>query len=128
MQGRGKKRKVDNIEVRYIILLLVSVWIGSISQVLLKKAAMRQYSSVVREYLNPKVMAGYVLFALTSFLSVMAYKGVPLSMGPVLEATGYIHVAVFGNVFFGEKLNARKMAALALIIIGVIVSSVYGMG
>ena len=41
----------------YILCMFLSVVVASISQILLKKSAMKQYSSVIREYLNVLVMA-----------------------------------------------------------------------
>ena len=42
-----------------ICLLLVSVFISSVSQILLKKAADRTYENHIREYLNPLVIFSY---------------------------------------------------------------------
>ena len=42
-----------------ICLLLVSVFISSVSQILLKKAADRTYENHLREYLNPLVIFSY---------------------------------------------------------------------
>lgn len=110
----------------YAGLLLLGVFLSAISQVMLKKAALRQYSSKLREYLNPLVIVAYTIFVGTTFLSIYAYKGIPLSMGPVLEATSYIYVTVFGVTIFKEKLNKRKLGGLALIIAGIIVYSLLG--
>lgn len=110
----------------YAAVLLVGVFLSAVSQVMLKKAAMRQYSSRLREYLNPLVIFAYTIFVGTTFLSIYAYKGIPLSMGPVLEATSYIYVTIFGVTIFKEKLNWRKLAALVLIVAGIVVYSVLG--
>lgn len=106
----------------YYVLLLSGVFVSAISQVMLKKSAMKNYASSIKEYLNPVVMIAYFLFFITTFLSVMAYKKIPLSMGPVIEATSYIYVTVFGIKIFHEKFNVKKGIALALIITGVIIS------
>ena len=74
----------------YAAFALFGVFISGMSQVLLKKSAGRQYSSAIREYLNPFVIVAYALFFGATLLSVYAYKGIPLSMGPILDATGYI--------------------------------------
>lgn len=108
------------------LLLLLGVFLSAISQVMLKKAALRQYSSKLREYLNPLVIVAYTIFVGTTFLSIYAYKGIPLSMGPVLEATSYIYVTIFGVTIFKEKLNKRKLVGLALIIAGIIIYSLLG--
>lgn len=110
----------------YAGLLLLGVFLSAISQVMLKKAALRQYSSKLREYLNPLVIIAYTIFVGTTFLSIYAYKGIPLSMGPVLEATSYIYVTIFGVTIFKEKLNKRKLVGLALIIAGIIIYSLLG--
>lgn len=112
---------MNSLTVGYACVLLVSVLIAAVSQVMLKKAALKQYDSALREYLNPLVIVAYTLFIGTTFLTIVAYKGIPLSMGPILEATGYIYVAVFGVKIFGEKMNRRKLLALALIVGGIVV-------
>ena len=107
-------------------ILLFGVFIGAVSQVMLKKAAQKHYDSVLHEYLNPLVILAYALFVGTTLLSVLAYRGLPLSLGPVLEATSYIYVTVFGVTIFKEKLNRRKLIGLALIVLGIIVYSLLG--
>lgn len=110
----------------YSLLLLLGVFISAISQVMLKKAAQKTYSSPIKEYLNPLVIIAYIMFVGTTFLSILAYKEIPLSMGPVLEATSYIYVTIFGVKFFGEKINIGKIVALILIISGIMVYSLLG--
>lgn len=104
---------------------LLGVFVSAVSQVLLKKSAMRTYSSPIREYVNPLVIIAYTMFVGATLLSVLAFKGIPLSMGPVLDATGYIYVTVFGVTIFHERLNAKKVLALSLIIGGI---AIYAMG
>jgi len=110
----------------YAGISLAAVFIGSVSQVMLKKAAMRKYPSKSREYFNPLVVCAYILFVGTTFLSMYALKGISLSMGGVLEATGYVWVTFWGRVVFGEKLTGRKLLALTLILCGIIVFSFLG--
>lgn len=117
---------MDRTILFYAGLLLLGVFLSAISQVMLKKAALRQYSSKLREYLNPLVIVAYTIFVGTTFLSIYAYKGIPLSMGPVLEATSYIYVTIFGVTIFKEKLNKRKLVGLVLIMAGIIIYSSLG--
>lgn len=109
----------------YVALSLISVFVGAVSQVLLKKSAQKDYPSPLAEYLNPPVIFAYTLFVGSSLLSVLAYRGIPLSMGPILEATGYFYVTFFGVTIFHEKLNSRKLLGLAVIIAGI---AVYSLG
>ncbi len=110
----------------YAGIMLLGVFISSVAQVLLKKAAQKQYNSVLEEYLNLPVITAYTILFGATFLSIYAYKVVPLSMGPILEATGYIWVTIFGVTIFKEKLDAWRLSALALIIGGIVVYSVLG--
>lgn len=110
----------------YSCVLLLGVFISAISQVMLKKAAMKKHNSVIKEYLNPLVIFAYVLFVGTTFLSILAYKGIPLSMGPILEATSYIYVTIFGVTIFKEKMNLKKVVALGMIIVGIVVYAIVG--
>ena len=105
----------------YALISLLGVFLASVSQVMLKKAAMRKYENVLQEYLNPLVIFAYAIFFGTTLLGVLAYKGMPVSLGPVLETTAYFYITVFGVVIFKEKLNGKKILALCMIIVGIVV-------
>ena len=109
----------------YSGILLLGVLISAISQVILKKESMKKHDSVTGDYLNINVIFAYVLFIGTTFLSIIAYKVVPLSMGPVLEATSYIWITIFGVVIFKETITKRRLLALSLIIGGIILFSIF---
>lgn len=116
---------MNKTTIMYSCILLLGVFISAISQVMLKKAAMKTYDSPIKEYLNPLVIIAYMMFVGTTFLSILAYKGIPLSMGPILEATSYIYVTFFGVKIFKEKLNSKKVIALCLIISGIIIYAIF---
>ena len=117
---------MDKTVLLYSLFLLLGVFISSISQVMLKKAALKTYDSPIKEYINPMVIFAYILFVGTTFLSIYAYKGIPLSMGPVLEATSYIYITIFGITIFKEKISVKKIIALCLIICGIATYSFMG--
>ncbi|MBE5881027.1 MAG: multidrug ABC transporter [Lachnospiraceae bacterium] len=108
----------------YILIYIGSVFVSSVSQVLLKSSAGKTYDSIWQEYLNPKVIFAYGMFFASSLITILAYKGVPLSMGPILEASGYIFVAVLSYLFLREKISKRKLAGLLAILIGIVVFSI----
>ena len=114
---------MDTATLIYAGVNLLGVFISAVSQVMLKKSAMQDHGSAIKEYLNPLVIFAYLMFVGSTLLSVVAYKGIPLSMGPILEATGYIYVTIFGVTIFHEKMNRKKVVALALIIGGIVVYS-----
>ena len=112
---------MNQAQLPYVLLHLSSTFLASVSQVLLKKAALREHKTLLAEYTDWRVILGYGLFVGCTVLTMLAYKGVPLNVGPVLEATGYLYVTFFGVTIFHEKMNPKKIGALALIIVGILV-------
>ncbi len=110
----------------YLFVYMLGVFLSAISQVLLKKAAMRPHKNIIEEYLDWRVIVGYAIFVGCTMLSILAYKGIPLSLGPVLEATSYVYVTFFGITIFKEKLNRKKVLGLTLIIIGILIYAIAG--
>ena len=109
----------------YIIIFLFSVFISSVSQIILKTSANEKYDSIIKEYLNPKVIIAYGLFFGSTLLTTLAYRQVPLSLGPVIECTGYVYVAVLGAAVLKEKFSKRKILGNILIIAGILVYALW---
>lgn len=107
----------------YIMIFLISVFISSVSQIILKTSANVKYENKIREYLNFKVIISYGFFFLSSLMTIWAYKGVPLSMGPIFEASGYIWVAILGRLILKEELKKRKAIGILIIMVGIIVAN-----
>ena len=107
----------------YALLNAFGVFVSAIAQVMLKKSAQEQHESVLGEYLNFRVICAYAIFFSATLLSVLSYRGIPLSMGPLLDATGYLYVTIFGVTIFHEKMTKKRLAALALIVCGIAVYS-----
>lgn len=107
----------------YILIFVGSVLVSSISQVLLKKSADREYQNVLAQYINPAVLSAYALFFLSTLVTVYAFKYVPLSMGPILESLAYVFVGILGVFVLHEHMTPRAVAGMVLIVVGVIVFS-----
>ncbi len=107
----------------FTIIYLLGVFISAIAQVLLKKSAGKKYENKIKEYLNPFVIISYAIFFGATFCTIYAYKGVPLSFGPILAASEYVFVAVLSRIFLKEKINLKKFIGLSVIIAGIIVYS-----
>lgn len=105
----------------YIAIFLTSSLISAFSQILLKTAARKQYSSWIYEYLNVRVICAYTIFFVATLLTVYCYRVVPLSLGAMLESSGYVFVTVLGHLILKERVSARKLAGMALVIVGVII-------
>lgn len=108
---------------KYVLILIGSVFISSIAQILLKVSANKNYSSKIKEYLNFNVIIGYGIFFLSTILTVMAYKGVYLKSGPIIESTGYIFVLILGRLLLKEKISRNKIFGIITIIMGIVIFS-----
>lgn len=103
----------------YIFLFVFSVFISSVSQTILKTSAEKKYDNRLQEYLNPKVIRAYGIFFLSSLITVVAYKYVPLSLGPILESCGYIFITLLGYFILHEKVGKKKLIGLIVILMGI---------
>lgn len=104
-----------------MIILIISVLIASISQILLKKSAQKEYPSLLKEYLNPYVIIGYGMMVLSTILTILAFKGLDYKNGPIIESIGYLFVMLLSWKFLKEKITKKKVIGNALILIGIMV-------
>lgn len=109
------------MKIEYILFMVGSVVVASISQILLKKAAKNQYSNFIREYLNFWVVSGYALMVASTLLTIMAYRGMDYKNGPIIEALGFSLVMLLSKIFFGERLTKKKILGNILIFAGILV-------
>ena len=63
------------------------------------------------------------MFFASSLLTVWAYKFVPLSMGPILESSGYVFVTILSVIFLKERVGKKKLLGLLIIIVGIMIYS-----
>lgn len=106
----------------YYILVILAVFSAACAQMLLKQGARQEYAHWWQQYLNIWVISGYFILFGSMVLNVFAMSnGVQIKELSIIEALGYIFIPTLSFVIFKEKLTWRKMCAIAIIIIGVIV-------
>jgi len=105
----------------YVILLIVSVAVASVSQIILKMSASQQHESVIKEYLNIKVILGYGMMVISTVLTVFAFKGLDYKNGPIIESIGYIFIMILSKIILNEKITKKKLIGNALILCGIAV-------
>lgn len=108
-------------KILFVLIFIAGVFISSISQIILKKSAEKEYPNKIREYLNVRVIFSYIIFFGATLCSILAYTKLSLSLGPILESSGYIFVAVLSRLFLKEKISKQKMIGLSIIIIGIVI-------
>lgn len=107
---------------RYMLFLVLSVVISSFSQILLKKSAVKQYDSFLKEYLNAHVIIGYGMMFVATITTILAYHfGVEYKNGPVIESLGYLMIMILSYFFFREKITKRKLIGNLLVLAGIAV-------
>lgn len=109
------------MNISYMLILIVSVLIASISQILLKKSAEITYPSLLKEYLNFYVVFGYGMMVISTVLTIIAFKGLDYKNGPIIESIGYLFVMLLSWKFLNEKITKKKIIGNALILIGIVI-------
>lgn len=108
---------------RYLLIWIISVFISSIAQVLLKVEANKEHESRLREYLNPCVIGAYGIFFVSVFLTYYALKYVPLTYSPIVEPLSYIFVPLIGVLLLKEKISGRRVLGMMIMIAGIMIFS-----
>lgn len=104
------------------LLVILNVLMASGAQMLLKKGASLPHQNFIREYMNPWVISGYVVMGLTLVLNVFAMsRGILVKEVSIIESLSYLFVPLLSFWFFRERLTARKIVSIVIIIVGVAV-------
>lgn len=104
-------------------LMVFGVIIAALSQIILKKAAMKHYDTWLKQYLNLPVIFAYFIFFVSSFCSVIALKVLPLSLMPAWNSSSYFFVTLFAYLIMKEKPNRKKLIGLGVILVGIVIFS-----
>lgn len=106
----------------YYFVVIASVFIAALSQLLLKSSSKDVHGSVISEYLNWKVICGYGMMGVSLLMNIFAMsKGIQVKEVSIMESLSYLFVPALSFLVFREKLSWRKVCAIAVIMIGVVV-------
>ncbi len=95
---------------------------GAASQMMLKRSAHQRYSSWWREYINIWVISGYTIMVLSLLINLWAiHIGVLAQEVSIIECINYLLIPLGAWWIFKEPITQRKMIAIGVIIVGVIV-------
>lgn len=109
---------------KYLLLKITSVLIAALSQVLLKQEANKTHNNLIKEYLNFNVIVAYLIFALSTVLSIFSLKGITIGYSMIIEALNFILVPLLGYCLFKENINQKQIIGIALIVIGMIIYNI----
>ena len=104
------------------VLVLISSLLGVASQMMLKRSARKNYPSWWREYINLWVIGGYGIMVLSLLINLWAiHIGVLAQEVSIIECINYLLIPLGAWWIFKEPITRRKMVAIGIIIVGVIV-------
>ena len=104
------------------VLVLISSLLGVASQMMLKHSARKKYPSWWREYINIWVISGYSIMVLSLLINLWAiHIGVLAQEVSIIECINYLLIPLAAWLVFKEPITKRKMVAIGIIIVGVIV-------
>jgi small multidrug resistance pump len=109
---------------KYILIYIFSVFVASFAQIILKISARKAHLSIIKEYLNKEVICAYVILLSSTVLTIIAYRGVDLKRGPILESVGYIYILLLSWIFLKEKITPYKLLGIMIIIAGVFIFNI----
>jgi len=105
----------------YLLILFVATIFSAASQVLLKQSARMEHKSWIYEYLDWRVITAYIIFFGVLVSTTVAYTGVDMRFGPVIDTFTYVFVMLFSIVLLRERFTKGQMIGNIIIIIGVLI-------
>lgn len=102
-------------------VMVLCALLSAFSQILLKKSTLEKHSSFINNFLNAKVIIAYSIFALTLFMNIYAFTGIPYKLASVLNASAYIFTMLLSARLLKDKISWQCAIGNALIVIGIVV-------
>lgn len=106
----------------YYILVILSVFVAACAQMLLKQGARQNYAPWWRQYVNGYVIGGYAVMLVAMVVNIFAMsRGVMVKEVSIIESLSYLFVPMLSFFIFHERITWRKVCAIVVIMVGVIV-------
>ncbi len=115
-----------------ILFILVAVFIGVVSQLMVKKGLnllgpLDFSTGLLRNYLkmfaSPYVFWGIIIYCLSIFFWLYALSRVDLSFAYPFLAVSYVLILLFSWMFLGESISMLRIAGVVVICFGVFLIS-----
>lgn len=107
----------------YYFLGFFAAFIAVVAQLFLKTEANTEHKSFLAKFLNRRVILSYVIMLSSMLLNVIAQQQVDLKVYPIMDASGFLWVALLSFVFLKEKISKRRLLAIGLVFVGILVFS-----
>ena len=102
-----------------MVYVLIAAFIGSLGAVCLKWGASRIRRHWTTLLFNRQLLAGIVLFGVSSVFFVLGVRNGELSILYPLVSTSYVWALVWSKLWFDEPITRTKVIGIGLILFGV---------
>lgn len=103
--------------------MAAGAFLTAVSQLLLKQSASLKHTSLLKEYLNWRVLLAYTLFFGVLLSNTYAYTQVDMKYGSIIDTLAYVFVFVLSVVILKEKITKKKLIGNLLIMAGILIYS-----
>jgi len=111
-----------------LIIVLVGVTLNAIGQLFLKSGADQigvislksNLDNIISAAMNLYILAGLICYILSVIVWIIALSRVQVSIAYPMLSFGYVLVTILAWLIFNEPISALKLAALGIIILGII--------
>lgn len=104
-----------------MLLMFAGTFFTSVSQLLLKQSANKEYRHPILEYLNWRVILSYGIFVGVLLLNTYAYTRVDMKYGAVIDTFSYVFVMLLSWFILKEHMTKRRIIGNLIIMLGVFV-------
>ena len=101
------------------LVLAAAIATSMIGQVLLKAGTLGE-GGFLTQLFRWQTIIGLGFYGGAAMLYIVALRKLPMSVALPCTAASYVIIALIGYFAFGEALGAQKVAAIALIGVGVV--------
>ena len=102
-------------------IMVLCALLSAFSQILLKKSTLEKHSSLIRNFLNAKLITAYSIFALTLFMNIYSFTGIPYKLASVLNASAYLFTMLLSTWLLKDKIFWHCALGNSLIILGIVI-------
>lgn len=104
-------------------IAILGAFLTGLSQILLKtQANTTTKKGFWQKFLNWRVIVSYGLLFVVLAINQIALMQVPLSVIPCITATSFFWVFLLGKLILHERVSLRRVAGIAIIFAGILIS------
>jgi uncharacterized membrane protein len=105
-----------------VATFIAGVFMAAFGHVLIKTGATRGAGGgIMRSFFDPFVMAGYALMLVSTVVSTIALKTMPLKLTVSLQPLGFIIVVLLSIAFLHERMRRHHVWGMLIILAGIVI-------